>query len=715
MLRLNQNNLEEYLKKTEAEQIYMKKINSINMSFTSLLTSIQSVFSTYDYQLSTIANSLSVLNINTSNMNLSIGSLSSGFTNINPILNSINTLSVNTGVLYSSLTDVIGSITSGGGDSYNYMKQLNKVSADTYIDFDINSIVDDVEKFTYNDNINVRVSDTNKLSYVIQTNISNSGLTLTQDLDRLGLKLISNSPLSGTVKTLDLVACNSTAEADISNCICSSIKFINSNNGYFKKLYLPEHTTAFNFSNYTMDDNYALTIKPADNYNSFSNMKGLNIFYDCPNMYKTQGFYKMSSCALTITQNSQKIQVNPYINDTTIKDNTYYLMNTSNIKFTGITLGQGNINNYVNTLTLSGLYWNKIGTETFNNYGYNLTLTDGTFNHIIFNNYELGASLLLTSNKNYLNYCTFNNFENITVGYLTRTTTGRLSFSGVKNFSFNNNVSFDSIYLQGTLTQNNRTMKGKITNLYADLFANNLTFKFSSFTNTSMNLTLDGVNVSGITNTDLTVSGNNANILGGNFTSLIAKGPIGLSNINVAELTVNLYGLNPSSLTFNPYNNVNITSMSFVDEGNIYYKNMLKLSNPFNNVYGLNVSNQNFNEGINDPDVSLTDSGIIQNINYGITSVNLSLTSSKVVNANWICNCDNVKLINVCGLHPSNISFGTNNYVFENICRANEDKNEVFTIWCDNSNSSAWNNLITNSKIKPFTYDVNNNLIYLFY
>ena len=167
MIRLNQNNLEEYLKKTEAEQIYMKKINSINMSFTSLLTSIQSVFSTYDYQLSTLNNAVSVLNINTNNMNLSIGSLSSDLSNINPMLNSINTLSVNTGVLYSSLTDVIGSITSGGVD-YNYMKQLNKVSADTYIDFDINSTVDDVEKLTYNDNINVRVSDTNKLSYVIQ-------------------------------------------------------------------------------------------------------------------------------------------------------------------------------------------------------------------------------------------------------------------------------------------------------------------------------------------------------------------------------------------------------------------------------------------------------------------------------------------------------------------------------------------------------------------
>ena len=37
MLRLNQANLDQYLKKTEAEQIYMKKINSINMCrFTSI-------------------------------------------------------------------------------------------------------------------------------------------------------------------------------------------------------------------------------------------------------------------------------------------------------------------------------------------------------------------------------------------------------------------------------------------------------------------------------------------------------------------------------------------------------------------------------------------------------------------------------------------------------------------------------------------------------
>lgn len=700
----NLNNLNEYLKKSEAEKIYMKKINSLNISFTELLTLITQTFSIYDREISAIKNNTFSINTNTSSLN-------NDLTNFKTSINSeLSTIKLDTLNLYNSLSTL-----TGGDNNYNYMKQLNKVSADTYIDFDINSIIDDVEKFTYNDNINVRVSDTNKLSFVIQTNISNSGMTLSQNLDRLGYKITGNSPLSGVVKSLDLLACNSTAEANISNCICSNIKFINSNNGYFKKLYLPEFTTAFDFQNYTMDDNYALTINAVDNYNSFSNMKGLNIFYDCPNMNKSQGFYKMSSCALTITQNSQKIEVNPYINDTTIKDNSYYFMNTSNIKFTAMTLGQGNINNYVNTLTLSDLYWNKQGTETFNNYGHSLVLTNGTFNNIIFNNYELGASLLLTYNKNLLNNCTFNNFENITLGYLTRTTTGRLNLSGVKNFSFNANVSFDSVYLQGTLTQNNKTMKGKITNLYADLYANNLTFKFSSFTNTSMNLTLNGVNVSGITNTDLTISGNNANILGGNFTSLICKGPIGLSNINVAELTVNLNGLNTSSLIFNPYNNVNITNMSFVDDAGIYYKNMLKLDNPFNNVYGLNITNQNFNEGINDPDVSLLNSGIIQNINYSITSVNLSFNNNKVINANWICNCDNVKLINVCGLNPLNVLFDTNNYMFENICRANNDQNEVFTIWCDNVYSSAWNDLITNSKIKPFTYDVSNNLIYLFY
>lgn len=699
----NLNNLNEYLKKSEAEKIYMKKINSLNISFTELLTLITQTFSIYDREIEGIKNNTFSINTNTSSLN---NDLSSFKTLINSELSTIKLDTLN---LYNSLSTL-----TGGDNNYNYMKQLNKVSADTYIDFDLNSTIDDVEKFTYNDNINVRVSDTNKLSYVIQTNILNTGMTLTQDLDRLGFKITGNSPLSGNIKSLDLLACNSTAEADISNCVCSNIKFINSDSGYFKKLYLPEFTTAFDFQNYTMDDNYALTIKGIDNYNSFSNMKGLNIYYDCPNINKTQGFYKMSSCALTITQNSQRIQVNPYMNDTTIKDNTYYLMNTSNIKFGYLTLGQGNINNYVNTLTLNDLYWNKTGTETFNNYAHCLTLGGGTFNNIIFNNYDLNASLSLSYNKNMMNNCTFNNFEHITVASLTRSVTGRISFNGVKNFSLYN-VTYDSFYLQGTLTQNNRTFKGKYTNLYADLSANNLNVNFSSFTNTSMNLTLTGVNVSGITNTDLTVSGNDANILGGNFTSLIAKGPIGLSNVNVAELTINVNGMNPSSLTFNPYNNVNITNMSFVDDAGIYYKYMLKLDNPFNNVYGLNISNQNFNEGINDPDVSLLNSGIIQNINYGITSVNLSFSSNKVINANWICNCDNVKLINVQGLNPSNILFDTNNYMFENICRANEDQNEVFTIWCDSVYSSAWNDLITNSKIKPFTYDVSKNLIYLFY
>lgn len=699
----NLNNLSEYLKKTEADKIYMKKINSLNISFTDLLTRISQTFSIFNREIEGIKeNTLSIYSSITS-INSYTDNLSSSITNLNSEISSIKIDTLN---LYNSLS----SITAGG--DYNYMKQLNKVSADTYIDYDYNYTVDDVEKFSYSLDINNRTSDTNKLSYVIQTNISNTGLSLTQDIDRLGLKITSNSPLTGNIKTLDLIACNSTCEGNISNCVCSNIKFINSDSGYFKKLYLPEHTKAFDFANYTMDDNYALTIKGVDNYNSFSNMKGLNIFYDCPNMYKTQGFYKMSSCALTITQNSQRIQVNPYINDTTIKDNSYYLMNTSNIKFTGITLGQGNINNYVNTLTLSGLYWNKTGTETFNNYGYNLTLTDGTFNNIIFNNYELNASLLLTYNKNYLNNCTFNNFENITLGYITRTTTGRLSFSGVKNFSFNGNVSFDSIYLQGTLTQNNRTMKGKITNLYADLSANDLTFKFSSFTNTSMNLTLNGVNVSGITNTDLTISGNDANVLGGNFTSLICNGPIGLSNINVAELTVNLNGMNPSSLTFNQYNNVNITNMSFVDEAGIYYKNMLKLDNPFNNVYGLNITNQNFNNGINDVDVSLLNSGIIQHVNYAISSVNMGLIGNKSLNANWLCNCDNIQYINVMGLNPDDIIFGGDGVMFNNVCSQNTDTNEIFTLKINMQYSDKWINLRNSSKIKPFTYDASLNQIY---
>ena len=701
----NLNNLNEYLKKSEAEKIYMKKINSLNISFTELLTLITQTFSIYDREIEGIKN-------NTYQIHLDTTSIYDDLSSFKTFINSeLSTIKIDTLNLYNM-------ITSGGGgeESYNYMKQLNKISADTYINFDNSYIIDDVEKFTYNDNINVRTSDTNKLSFVIQSNISNTGLNLSQNIDRLGVKFINNIPINGNVKSLDLVACNSDAGADISNVVCSSIKFINSNSGYFTSLNLPEYTTKFDFSGYTMNTSYGLNLYADTNQHTFFNMKNLNVKFNCNITNKYQYFSACDSCNFTFTQNN-RLAVTPYVDDTKYF-NTIILESLNNSRLFSPSFGNGQIFNYNDNFTLSSMFINgKTWTlKNFNNDVLNLnycSMYGGTIENYNTND----ITLLVKSCTNNFHLLNIYNFPNIILssvkGYSGRDT-NYLNLYGVRDFTFKS-LTEPSLHLQGTLSKNDKTINGSFSHLAVDLNANGHTVYFGNYTAGDINLTLNNINASGLTNPLINITGNNCGIIGGNHTSLNFSGVIGLSNINVNDLNITINSNDYNNLTFKPYENVNITNMSFNDDGGYYFKGMLKLNNPFNNVYGLNVSNNNFNEGINDPDVSLLNSGIIQNINYGITSINLSFYNNKVINANWICNCDNVKLINVCGLNPSNILFDTNNYMFENICKANTDSNEVFTIWCDSVYSSDWNNLINNSKIKPFTYEASKNMVYLFY
>lgn len=719
MLRLNQNNLEEYLKKTEAEQIYMKKINSINMSFTSLLTSIQSVFSTYDYQLSTIANSLNVLNINTSNMNLSIGSLSSDLSgvlsNINPLLNSVSTLSINTGILYSSLTDVINSITGGGMDSYNYWREFNKASADIYINYDDNVTIDSVEQLTYSNYLSLRTSNVDKLSYVIQTNIQNDGLTLAQQLDKLGLKLINYSPLSGSVKSLDLVAGAGDAGCDLHNLIVTSIRFYNSG-GYFKSLNLPEFA-GYNFNGYTMNSNGMLSLTAANNENNFSNMSNLNLKYSCDNTNKTQNFYSMNGCEITFINNNI-IRIDPYYLDSQNYTNTVVLESMNNKKLPPCTFGNGVINNYNNNFTFSSLYFNGAKWK-INNYNSDklifryCNMRDGSIEN--YNVADVTADFgNCSQNFHQLN---ISNFPNVSfyncIGY-TYQTSNYCNIYEVNNFTFNN-FTMPSMLLQGTLKNNNNSIKGEFTHLNIDMSANDHTLKLKNYTAGDITMWLKNCNVSGITNTLLNINGNNAKIYGGNYTSLNAYNAVGLNGVNVSDLTIEINN-DITNMTFKPWEYVNITNMSFIDNSNMFYKAMLKLNDPFNNVYGLNVSNPNFNEGINDPDVGMLNSGIIQNINYGITSINLKMNVNKVINANWICNCDNVSFIDCRGINPNNILFGgEDRYLFENICKANNDTNVVFTVFVDNDYSLLWKNYTFSSKIKPFSYAASLNRVSISY
>lgn len=285
MLRLNQNNLEEYLKKTEAEEIYMKKINSINLSFTSLLTSIQSVFSTYDYQLSTINNSLIVLNnnttllnFNTSTMNLRLDSIVSS---INSNYSSIQSLSGSLLDISSSLTSYKTSVNKEisdlwnaiGADAggYNYWKEFNKVSAETYINYNGYPVTQlDNEDLIYSEYLsNSTILNPSKLSYVFNSNVLqtdiNEPFNFGGDYDRIGLILpdcmsgattynqsVPMNIITATCKTLDVMLKYGYSDFNTNfyiKCLDANLINIGSNKDY-NIISTNLNATAIHFNNY---------------------------------------------------------------------------------------------------------------------------------------------------------------------------------------------------------------------------------------------------------------------------------------------------------------------------------------------------------------------------------------------------------------------------------------------------------------------------------
>ena len=285
MLRLNQNNLEEYLKKTEAEEIYMKKINSINLSFTSLLTSIQSVFSTYDYQLSTINNSLNVLNNNTTLLNFNTSTMS---LKLDSIVSSINSNYSSIQSLSGSLLDISSSLTSYktsvnkeisdlwnaiGADAggYNYWREFNKVSAETYMNYNGYVVTQlDNEDLVYSDYLsNFTILNPSKLSYVFNSNVlqtnNNEPFNFGGDYDRIGLILpdcvsgattynqsVPMNIITATCKTLDVMLKYGYSDFNTNFYIkCLDANLINSSvNCDYNIVSTNLNATAIHFNNY---------------------------------------------------------------------------------------------------------------------------------------------------------------------------------------------------------------------------------------------------------------------------------------------------------------------------------------------------------------------------------------------------------------------------------------------------------------------------------
>lgn len=206
----NLNNLSEYLKKSDAENIYMKKINSLNISFTELLTSISNKFTLYDYQFSTINNNYNILNSHVDSIDSNLSSLLSSFNTYtsfnesdkNTMKNEISSLLTHSTYVNSEISDLWNAISGGGNNDYNFFKEFGKETQIIYKNFDNQNLILDNEQLEFQSNNlgSYTMINPNKVEYVFCSNVlsssANGSVNLGGEYSRLGLKIPGDSTAS---------------------------------------------------------------------------------------------------------------------------------------------------------------------------------------------------------------------------------------------------------------------------------------------------------------------------------------------------------------------------------------------------------------------------------------------------------------------------------------------------------------------------------------
>lgn len=689
MLRLNQANLDQYLKKTEAEQIYMKKINSINMSFTSILTSIQSLVATYDYQFSTLNNRVGQIESDTSNLNIDISNLKlwtqSAYSSITSLENQtlflnneFYSIKTNTDQIASNtlaLSNLISTLT--GGLGYDYWNEFSKVSNETYMDYAINSTVVKNEQITFNGNLSQSISNADKKEFVFNQNLLNTIFTVENPVARLGLKLNStNQPLRATANTIDIAAYQNISLNDSFNLKCSNLNLINS----------------------------------GGNINSIgSNIFAQNISF---NNFNTSTFY---------------LNLNPNV-ENLINLPTAYVLNITN---------NGN-----NTLTLSGSYkfmFRDNQDETFKNFnissGVSMNKEGG---HLLVSNVSFNNSLYYSAN------CDSFTFSNDTLGYFRcsqNTVNGFkiIGCSGTGNNYFGNYFGHASISLSnntlskatvnnpGFLDMVNNTIQTFVGqgNLNGDQFTFNHNtidvctlslgypgangYVFEPNTISQLYLTLNQGSVYGFSNL---VNTSRAYFYGENYKvySLIKNehvynyiGNVDGSNIEFLSITHPSFRINNNArinvgsfwnLTIfcDSYSNqpvggwryVYADYINYMGNSSVFFCNMLNMDNGLFHVKiprlwdGVEGAFQNVNNTLDFASEVLVDNPIT-------TSVNLMITpnANRKIHANFMSLQPSIKSINFKGWLPSQIVDFDQVYMFNNVASDLVNENVNFTLNVD--------------------------------
>ena len=703
MIRLNQSDLNQYLKKTEAEQIYMKKINSINMSFTSILTSIQSLVATYDYQFSTLNVRVGQIEDNTNNLNTDIQSIqswqNSAYSSITSLENQTQYLNnefysikTNTESIASNtlaLSNLISSLT--GGIGYDYWNEFSKTANETYMNYAINSTIIKNEQITYNGNFSESSMNLDQPDHVLNQNVLNTIFTIDQPLGRLGLKINStNSPLRATASTIDIAAYETLNLNNSFDLKCMNMNLINSG-GNIYNINSNINASTINFNGMSNKSTYTLNLNP--NVQSLINM---------PN-----------NCTLYFTNNG---------------DNTYTFNNTYTFRFNN---NSDTLKNLVIDTPPFRISKNAVSLQLDNITAKSNVYITNNNDYLNVNNCSFESNFYMSNTNSafYISNCSLNTitgshyyghatagFINNNIGLLSFNNPGQLSMDGntitskatiYGNLNFNATVTDNSIKSAFMIFSNQNDGYNFGANTISTLYlgANNDSFSFS-------NLDFTGIDVVGCQNcsfysmTEQTNMGKFIHV--GNWGNKIYSYDFPNLELGGGNCALDSCHFKYASITATDFSNAQNWRYATIDyilwqnsyNETYFYEQMMNIDNGLFHVhlpgfwtdveYAVHNGNATLDLAGNDCLVG----------NPETTSVNLSILNkpNKKIHANFINGQNSIKSIDFRGWVPSQIIDFDQYYLFNNVASNVLDVNESFTMRVDNS--LDWTNYI--NFINPF-------------
>lgn len=697
----NLNNLSAYLKKSDAENIYMKKINSLNISFTELLTSISTKFTYYDdkianlnYVVNSIGSSVESLKSFSSSAYSSITSLENQTLYLNNEFYSIKT---NT----ESMNDIIEGLTTNNFN-YDYWNEFSKSSNETYLNFDLNSTVVKNEQLTYSLNLSSSISNTDKNLFVLNSNLLDTIFTIDNELSRLGLKMNStNQPLRATAQNIDIAAYENVKLNDSFNLKCQSLNLINSGgNVYSIESNINASTINFN----GMSNNSTYTLNLNENVKSLINM---------PN-----------NCTLYFTNNG---------------DNTYTFNNTYTFKFNQLS---DTLKNLIFDSPQLRISKNAVSLELDNiTAKSNVYLTNNN-DYLNINNCSFESNFYMSNTNTafYISNCSLNTligshyFGHATAGFINNNI-GLLSFNNPGQLSLNGNTITSKATIYGNLNfnatitdnsikhayfvfseQNNGYNFGHNTISTLYLGANNDSFTFS-------NLDFTGIDCVGCQNcsiysmTELTNMGKYIKV--GNWGNKIYSYDFPNLELGGGNCALDSCHFKYASITATDFSNAQNWRYATIDyilwqnsyNETYFYEQMLNLNNGLFHVHLPNFwTNVEYAVHYGNSTLDLAGNDCLVG-NPETTSVNLSILNNpnKKIHANFLNGQNSIKSIDFRGWNPTQIIDFDQYYLFNNVASDILDTDISFTMKVNAS--TDWTNYI--NFINPFGDNDSNRIIFV--